>query len=147
MVADFTSRAPGFGFDKRGLMAYHSADMTVGGDMMDEHIIKDFWKRCTGPDNEVLGSCGSEPTEDEKHQVVDFGLELITKLDYPRTKYEQSSLYRRPNNADGWMWIVKTQIAPGTGTLCQIQLQLYVDDLTNSTFEGWGSISTQPLAP
>ncbi len=161
---------PGFGFDKGGSMAYASADMVIRDyndqvfppqdgafNPLDEHIIKDFWKRCTRPGDGVPQACPPnttplppEPGSELDAQVVDFGLELITKNNLPRSKYEQSSLYRRPNGDDGWMWMVKTKIAPNIGTLCQIQLTLEVDKTSGpTTWYGEGDVLTLavPAAP
>ncbi len=147
-INSFLTRFPGFGFDQAGSMAYASADMVIETNPFDEHIIKDFWKRCTRPGTGVPEACPSgetkppAPGSELDHQIVDFGLELITKLNYPRSKYEQSSLYRRPNNGDGWMWMVKTKIAPNIGTLCQIQLNLSIDDLTPTALDASGYVQT-----
>ena len=61
----------------------------------DEHIIKDFWD-----------------VAPVSRQIIDYGLEVITKMDYPRMKFRQNSNYTPPNGGIGRVNVVKVPIAP-----------------------------------
>jgi hypothetical protein len=103
-VADYVAL---YGWDSSGSIMWASADMTVNWDPYDQHIIKDFW------DN----------TDEGEHQVkkvLDAGLEVITKLDYPRSKWFQWSDYTREDGVEGIITWTKTQIAPYGGDLCNM---------------------------
>ena len=106
-----------YGWDSSGSIMWAEAYMDVDGDDYDQHIIKDFWDV-------------SEDKQDPEHQVKivrDEGLEVITKLDFPRTKWFQESIYIREDGQPGKIDWIKTQIAPFGSDLCKMTFTGDVD--------------------
>ena len=122
-----------YGSDREGAMLYGRADMLLGAgaDAYDEHIIKDFWLK--------------DPTAQNHADVVDDGLEIITKLDYPRTKWYQESAHHRPNGGDGTISVKKTQIAPDSTSLCSMSYTGLVDNLGGGWTTVGGVLMVTPL--
>ena len=120
-----------YGSDLEGSMLYGRADMRLGGnaedlpdeeptgDRYDEHIIKDFWL--------VDPSTVDEDDPNAGADVKDDGLEIITKLDYPRAKWFQESYHTRPNGGDGSLSVTKTRIAPDSTSNCSMTYSAGVD--------------------
>lgn len=79
----------------------------------DEHIIKDFFKVDNGEKNGL---------------IQDAGLEVITKMDYPRMKFRQDSEYTPPNGGLGELEINKVSIAPENAPVCGLRYEAEVDD-------------------
>ena len=92
-------------YDFYGTMAYMDGDAVLDGDAFDEHVIKDFWEvdAITDP---------VPPPGTSDHIVLDYGYELITKLGYPRAKWDQTSYLWRSNGGNGYILIEKHIIAP-----------------------------------
>ncbi len=82
----------------------------------DEHSIKDFYRCVVNP--------GATTCPTNSPNALDYGLEVITKYNYPRHKWWEQSYYKRENGSpdSGWMWIRKTQLAAGVG--CRITANL-----------------------
>ncbi len=96
----------------------------LGREPYDEHVIKDFYK-------------DPEPGEKDGHLVLDQGLEVITKDDFPRKKYRQTSRYLPPNGGLGAMVIEKVSIAPNNAPQCFLSYEAEVDDFGGGIqFEG-----------
>ncbi len=72
----------------------------------DELIIKDFWQ--------VDGTFGK--------QLLDDGLEVITKLTLPQSKWRQTSRHIRPDGGNGLLSITKELITPVNTPACKITL-------------------------
>lgn len=127
-----------FRYSRRGEIAYGDAefDLNVNSfgsvyERHDEHIIKDFFRS-----SNVFGGLAG---------VEDRGLEVITKLDYPRAKWRQVSEYYRPDGGIGLVSITKTLIAPDNAAGCQIQLnQAMVDDFGDG-LQITGTLTVQRL--
>ena len=111
-----------YGFDRDGAMMWGKADMVFDGHSpYDEHIIKDFY---------LVDPKHYDLTKPEWHaDVKDEGLELITKLDYPRAKWFQKSYHKRPNGGDGAISVTKYQIAPDSALLCKMTYSAGVDNI------------------
>ncbi len=111
-----------YGFDKAGSILWGSADMWIHNDLFDQHIIKDFW----------------DAGEVSEKIVEDDGLEVITKLRYPRAKWYQYSYYERDNGSDGVIQWTKTQIAPTSANLGTMTLDTTTDGFGDGleTFDG-----------
>lgn len=92
----------------------------------DEHNIKDFWREI------------KSDSEDTTH-VVDAGLEVITKEDYPLAKWRQLSDHTKWNNPDddGLITVTKTRIAPNNVSECLITMTGDVGGVSgNATISG-----------
>lgn len=72
----------------------------------DEVIIKDFWT--------VDSSAGK--------MLQDDGLEVITKLGYPRSKWRQTSMHTRPDGVQGFWSATKTLVNINNVAACTITL-------------------------
>jgi hypothetical protein len=127
-----------FRYSRRGEIAYGDAefDLNVNSfgsiyERHDEHIIKDFFQS-----SNVFGGLPG---------VEDRGLEVITKLDYPRAKWRQVSEYYRADGGIGILSITKTLIAPDNAASCQIQInQALVDDFGDG-LQISGTVSVQRI--
>ena len=92
----------------------------------DEHSIKDYFKRVEGIES----------------WEYDWGLEVITKNDYPRAKWTELSWYHQENGGDGYLKVVKKLIKPGSAAGCKI---MYVADGYNAAgeFQYTGEVTVQ----
>ncbi len=72
----------------------------------DQGIIKDFWQ--------IDGTFGK--------QLQDDGLEVITKLTLPQSKWRQTSNHIRPDGGNGLLSITKELITPVNTPACKITL-------------------------
>jgi hypothetical protein len=72
--------------------------------------------------------------------IIDEGLEVITKLGYPRAKYRQNSKYRRPDGGDGKIWVKKLRIAPNGAPDCTILLLNLEADNSGEGLQVWGKM-------
>ena len=72
--------------------------------------------------------------------IIDKGLEVITKLGYPRQKYRQISKYRRPDGGDGKIWVKKLRIAPNGAPDCTILLLNLQADNSGEGLQVWGKM-------
>ena len=97
------------GYDKKGAIVWGESRLDVEGDRYGTKLIKDFWSAPPTPAN----GC-------KIGQINDEGLEAITKLDFPRAKWFQSSFYDREDGEQGRIDWVKTQIAPYGADLCKM---------------------------
>jgi hypothetical protein len=88
----------------------------------DEHNIKDFY-----------------PTKDPL-VFTDKGLEVITKGGYPRSKWKQTSKYKRPDGGIGSLHFDKWPITPVSS--CKITLDLEGDN-PGGTWEFDGTVTVQ----
>ena len=78
------------------------------------------------------------------HQFMhDKGLEVATKLGYPREKWRQSSRYRRPNGGDGQISVTKTRIAPQGAPDCKIRLSKLRADNFGEGLQVWGKLKVK----
>lgn len=99
----------------------------------DEHIIKDFWKEpcvagvpvCHQQQNIALPL--SKTT-----MVVDAGLEVVTKEDYPKSKWVQNSNHTEIDGGDGGISIVKELVSEQLfgGEPCMVDLLGVMDQTT-----------------
>lgn len=114
-----------FWFSRLGEIMYGAADFTLcvsdcgpqnpqKDEDYDEHIIKDFYDSAS-----------------VSRIIIDEGLEVITKEDYPRMKFRQDSNYVPPNGGIGDIVITKVPIAPENSPVCTILYDAEVDDLSN----------------
>ncbi len=109
-----------FHFSKLGEIMYSNGDFQIKPielgaqwEDYDLHVIKDFWWDTVfggGPQGAANG-------------VRDAGLEVVTKLDYPRSKWRQTSQYRRFDGIDGLYSVTKVLIAPDNAPGCKIQIR------------------------
>lgn len=99
----------------------------LAGVSYDEHSIKDFYKPRTNPSN---------------YTTLDYGLEVITKLNFPREKWWQQSWYTREDGTPtgGTVVVKKTRQAPAVA--CQIALTLDGYNVANEFYYS-GTISVQ----
>lgn len=68
----------------------------------DEHSIKDFYGR-----NNLTGDYTGQKW------IFDWGLEVVTKLGYPVSKWSERSWYNKWDGADGKVKVVKQDVATG----------------------------------
>ncbi len=110
-------------YDFYGTMAGMDGDVILDDDEYDEHIIKDFWEV-----EEITD--GTEPPSGTGESIVlDYGYELITKLGYPRAKWDQYSYLWRSNGGNGYILIEKNIIAPDPdNNPCEITYTALVGD-------------------
>lgn len=71
----------------------------------DEHSIKDYFKRVA----------------DFESWEFDWGVEVITKLGYPRAKWIELSKYKKENGGDGYLKVVKRLHKPASASFCRIR--------------------------
>jgi len=118
------NKAGTYWFSRLGEIMYGSSDFTLcvsdcgpnnpqKDEPHDEHIIKDFFKVDNGEKNGL---------------IQDAGLEVITKMDYPRMKFRQDSEYTPPNGGLGELEIDKVSIAPENAPVCGLRYEAEVDD-------------------
>ena len=120
---DFLNLDGNFWYSGKGEIMYADAHFQLcvlncgsgfpGAEDYDEHVIKDFF---------------AEPMFLPDRLVIDQGLEVITKENYPRMKFRQSSTYVPPNGGLGEILIDKISVAPSNAPECMIKLDLVVDD-------------------
>ncbi len=107
-------------YDFYGTMAGMDGDVVLDDDEYDEQVIKDFWE---------VDEITDGNTEVRAHVVLDAGYELITKLGYPRAKWDQFSYLWRSNGGNGYMLIEKDIIAPDPdNNPCEITYTALVGD-------------------
>ncbi len=121
-----------FYFSRKGEIMYSNADFQIfpGGlgshwEDYDEHVIKDYyWYPARNQCNGVLSeSCTFDGVFNSgRGGVKDAGLEVITKLDYPRAKWREMSQYLPPNGVIGKSTITKTSIAPENAPECKVEI-------------------------
>lgn len=109
-------------------MMIGDADLKVNGVAFDEHIIKDFYKPCTGSE------CS--------YTAFDYGIEAITKNDLPREKWWQKSKYTRENGHPGELWMEKTRLEPKSPA-CAITLHASYSEFVAGNFEFSGYIQVK----
>jgi hypothetical protein len=100
----------------------------LAGVWYDEHSIKDFYKPVTKScDSKSGGYCTPPTTED-------YGLEVITKMTYPREKWWQTSSYTREDGTwdGGKVLITKKRVAPALS--CTISLDLDGYNVSNEFY-------------
>ncbi len=100
-----------------------------GAEKYDEHVIKDFYM-----DGEIL----------PERIVLDQGLEVITKNNWPRMKFRQDSVYLPPDGGLGELEIDKVSIAPNNAPVCYIDYDAQVDDF-GSGMQFSGSVMVAPM--
>lgn len=118
---DFDNLAGDFWYSAAGEIMYADADFTLcvgancpaGNENYDEHVIKDFY---------------ADPDQLPARFVLDQGLEVITKNDWPRKKYRQTSQYTPPDGGIGFVNIEKVSVAPNNAPQCFLQYNAVVDD-------------------
>lgn len=115
-----------FGFSKKGEIMYGISDYWLNSDPWDEVIIKDFWLTRRG-------------------FIKDAGLEVITKLGFPRSKWRQVSKTIRPNGRDGYLSITKTQIAPHATAECEISVEMLWDNVGQGFFSDQAVVTVTDL--
>ncbi len=101
-----------------------------GREAHDEHVIKDF----------LL-----DATQLPERVVEDQGLEVITKLNYPRMKFRQTSLYVPADGGLGFVEIEKVSIAPNNSPQCYIRYDAIVDDFGGGIQFIDGEVTVFPL--
>ncbi len=129
-------------YDFFGTMAGMDGDVVLDENEYDEHVIKDFW--------EVVEIENGEPPPPGtgKHIVLDHGYELITKLGYPRAKWDQSSYLWRSNGGNGYILIEKQLIAPDPDNdPCLITYTALVGDNAGGFQTISGNISLESRVP
>ena len=82
----------------------------------DEHSIKDYFKDASNGQS----------------WEYDWGLEVITKNDYPRSKWAELSWYHPENGGDGYLKVMKYLMKPGSAQGCTIT---YEADGYNAAWE------------
>lgn len=120
---DFFNLDGRFWYSGAGEIMYADADFQLcfincgpafpGAEDYDEHVIKDFFADTEGKPSRL---------------VLDQGLEVITKQDYPRRKYRQDSRYMPPDGQIGEVDIEKVSIAPSNAPQCFLEYDALVDD-------------------
>ncbi len=138
---DFTNLRGEFWYSGEGEIMYADAyfqlclvncgDGLPGAEDYDEHVIKDFYQ-----DN--------LPSEQGERFVLDQGLEVITKNDWPRKKYRQTSKYVPPNGGLGRVEIEKVSIAPNNAPQCLMNFEADVDDFGGG-IQWSGTVEVVPL--
>ena len=136
---DFFDLDGHFWYSKEGEIMYAYADFELcfvncgsgfpGAESYDEHVIKDFW---------------SDPQFLPERIVLDQGLEVITKNDWPRKKYRQTSKYVPPNGGLGRVEIEKVSIAPNNAPQCLMNFEADVDDFGGG-IQWSGTVEVVPL--
>ncbi len=134
---DFFNLAGEFWYSGEGEIMYANALFQLclvncgvdfpGAENYDEHVIKDFYQDA-GPERIVL----------------DQGLEVITKNNWPRMKFRQDSYYLPPDGGLGVLEIDKVSIAPNNAPQCYIDYDAQVDDF-GSGMQFSGSVMVAPL--
>ncbi len=138
---DFTNLRGEFWYSGEGEIMYADAYFQLclvncgvdlpGAENYDEHVIKDFYM-------------DPNPTERGERVVLDQGLEVITKNNWPRKKYRQTSEYVPPDGGLGYVEIDKVSIAPSNAPECYIILDAEVDDFGGG-IQWSGSLDVLPL--
>lgn len=89
--------------------------------LWDEHIIKDFWTQ-TGTFGKI---------------VRDDGLEVITKINYPRSKWRQTSFHQRPDGGQGLWSATKTLVTINNVAACTVSIAgTFASNFGGITFAG-----------
>ncbi len=99
-----------------------------GAENYDEHVIKDFY---------------GDVSRDDRF-VLDQGLEVITKNNWPRMKFRQASRFRPPDGGIGSISIDKVSIAPSNAPQCFIRYDAEVDDFGGG-IQFSGTVGVFPL--
>lgn len=76
---------------------------------------------------------------DRGHSFIDDGLEVITKMRFPRSKWKENSEYKR--NPEDTLRILKKRITGGTP--CSIRLNASTDD-AGGDFDVFGTVTVTP---
>ncbi len=136
---DFVFLDGHFWYTANGEIMYARADFQLcvnncgpsfpGRENYDEHVIKDFYA-----DVNFL----------PERFVLDQGLEVITKNNWPRKKYRQNSRYVPPDGGLGTLAIDKVSIAPNNAPQCFIQYGATVDDFGGG-IQFSGGVQVLPL--
>ena len=137
---DFLNLAGNFWYSKEGEIMYADAFFQLclvncggsqppGAENYDEHVIKDFY---------------SDPSLLPDRYVLDQGLEVITKNNWPRKKYRQDSFYYPPNGGLGILTVDKVSIAPNNAPQCYLDFDAEVDDFGGG-IQWSGSVEVFPL--
>lgn len=113
------------------------ATLSVNDVPFDEHIIKDFYKPCGNPTAGVATGC---PKSD--YTAFDYGLEVITKNNFPREKWWQQSKYTRENGHPGELSMLKTRLEPKSPG-CTIELVSTGSEFVAGNLEFSGYIKVQ----
>ncbi len=133
----FLDLAGAFWYSGEGEIMYADAEFQLcvgancpaGAERYDEHVLKDFF---------------SDPAFLPGRQVMDQGLEVITKTDWPRMKFRQASRYTPPNGGIGSINIDKVSIAPSNAPQCFVRFEAEVDDF-GSGIQFAGNLTVLPL--
>ncbi|MCB1744247.1 MAG: hypothetical protein KDK91_28015 [Gammaproteobacteria bacterium] len=133
-------------FTRLGEIAYGDAefDLNVGSfdsnwERHDEHIIKDFFR------GNVFGIPAPNPADPTSASgIQDRGLEVVTKLDFPKAKWRQYSQYYRPDGVPGRVQIRKVLIRHNNGPSCEIQMEGNVTHFDGGLFLSGASFSVAP---
>lgn len=129
-----------YGFQSAILVANATFEMNEFGawPLWDEHVIKDFW-RDTCPTTQA--GC-STPSGVKNTLVRDAGLEVITKLTYPKTKWRQASVHVPPDGGAGVFTVTKQLIQATNGTSCSLTMSGFsLADLNNPYIQGSVTVS------
>ncbi len=136
---DFITLAGNFWYTGEGEIMYsetyfqlcliNCGDGFPGAEDYDEHVIKDFYL-----DGELVPD----------RIVHDQGLEVITKMNWPRVKFRQTSYYLPPDGGLGELKIEKVSIAPSNAPRCYIEYEAQVDDF-GSGMQFSGAVMVAPM--
>lgn len=97
-----------YAYSKASEISYGTGDFTLNGEPHDLHVIKDWYL------GTVFGGLDG---------IIDKGLTVTTKSDYPRGKWRQASQYLRPNGSLGLLQVNKTRVAPDGAANCTIRIR------------------------
>ncbi len=133
----FLDLAGAFWYSGEGEIMYADAEfrLCVGAncpadaESYDEHVVKDFF---------------SDTSSLPGRLVLDQGLEVITKTDWPRMKFRQTSRYTPPDGGIGSIDIDKVSIAPSNAPQCYMGFKAEVDDF-GSGIQFAGNLRVMPL--
>lgn len=130
-----------FGFGSAIMIASATFDMNEFGawPMWDEHVIKDFWRdTCPAAQPGCVTAAGTKNS-----LVRDAGLEVITKMTYPKTKWRQASVHVPPDGGAGVFTVTKQLIQATNGTACALTMSGFsLADLNNPIIQG--SVTVTP---
>jgi uncharacterized protein YraI len=122
-----------FGYQSSIMIANATFQMNEFGawPVWDEHVIKDFWR-----DTCNVAGCVT-PSGTKTTMVRDAGLEVITKLTYPKTKWRQASTHVPPDGGAGVFTVTKQLIQATNGTACSMTMSGFsLADLNNPYIQG-----------
>ena len=132
-------------------MTYNSANNMMVGDMSVDTmsingflnsfkglVIKDFYK------GEDKSGTTNDPLDNELFLIIDWGLQSLSKYDYPVEKYWQRSKTRRSDGGNGQTVFVKDRLVGVTP--CRITVALSGSN-GPSIFNQAGSLSIESVTP